>query len=105
MPLRLAALLATCLLVAGCITATDTAPARTATAIPSPPVAGPPACAKPIGDYVAIIDADAETGNLNRDVYRRITADLTGVRSHCSAGRVGPALTDLAEVKRRYGYR
>jgi hypothetical protein len=45
------------------------------------------------------------SGNLNRDVHRRITNDLFGVRSHCASGRVGPALADLAAIKTRYGYR
>jgi hypothetical protein len=70
-----------------------------------PAVAGPEACAQPIREFQTVVESDVSTGHLNADVHRRMSADLFGVRSHCAAGRTGPALTDLAEIKRRYGYR
>jgi len=99
---HLPAILFCTLALAGCIT--------TGTPVPTPvaavePVKGPTACAQPIGDYVNVIEADVTSGNLNRDVYRRITNDLFGVRSHCTSGRIGSALVDLAAIKARYGYR
>ena len=99
---HLPALLFCMLALAGCITAGDPVPTPVSTV---EPVKGPAACAQPIGDYVNVIEADVTSGNLNRDVHRRISNDLFGVRSHCTSGRVGPALTDLAAVKARYGYR
>jgi hypothetical protein len=96
------AILSCSLALAGCITTGDPAPTTVAAA--PVVVTGPPACAQPIREYLAIIDRDVETGYLNRDVHRRVSNDLFGVRSHCSAGRVGPALTDLAAIKQRYGY-
>ena len=96
------AILSCSVALAGCATSSDPIPTQVTTA--PAVVTGPPACAQPIRDYVALIDSDADTGHLNRNVHRRITNDLFGVRLHCSAGRVGPALTDLAEIKRRYGY-
>ena len=102
MPRHLSAILFCTLALAGCITTADPVPTPVSTI---EPVKGPAACAQPIGDYVNVIEADVTSGHLNRDVHRRITNDLFGVRSHCSAGRVGPALADLAAVKARYGYR
>jgi hypothetical protein len=90
-------------LLAGCITGSTPQPTPVAAA--PAVVTGPPACAQPIREYVALVDSDVEAGHLNRDVHRRISNDLFGVRSHCAAGRVEPALVDLAEIKRRYGYR
>jgi hypothetical protein len=91
------------LLLAGCVTGGDPTPTQVAAA--PVVVTGPPACAQPIRDYVALVDSDVNSGHLNRDVHRRMSNDLLGVRSYCSAGRVAPALADLAEIKRRYGYR
>jgi hypothetical protein len=89
--------------LAGCITGST--PQPTPVAASPAVITGPPACAQPIRDYTALVDSDVEAGHLNREVHRRISNDLLGVRSHCAAGRVEPALVDLAEIKRRYGYR
>jgi hypothetical protein len=70
-----------------------------------PALTGPPACTRPIAEYERVIDDDVTTGHLNQAVYNRIVNDLQGVRSSCAAGRVGPAVSDLAAVKARYGYR
>ena len=103
MPRTLFALPCCSLVLAGCVTGSDPTPTQVVAA--PVVVTGPPACAQPIRDYVALVDSDVGADHLNRDVHRRIANDLTGVRSHCAAGRVGPALTDLAQIKRRYGYR
>lgn len=102
MPRHLPAILFCTLALAGCMTASDPVPTAVDTV---EPVKGPPACTQPIGDYVNVIEADVTSGNLNRDVHRRITNDLFGVRSHCASGRVDPALVDLSAIKARYGYR
>jgi hypothetical protein len=71
----------------------------------SPMVAGPPGCAGPISQYQQIIDSDAETGALNPGVYNRVSTDLEGVKRACAEGREKDALSQLASVKSRYGYR
>jgi hypothetical protein len=72
---------------------------------PAPVVAGPPGCARPIADYIQVIDADAESGHLNPGVYNRVTTDLGPVKQTCAAGREAEARSQLAAVKARYGYR
>ena len=79
MPRYLPAILFCTLALAGCITTADPVPTPVATV---EPIKGPAACAQPIGDYVNVIEADVTSGHLNRDVHRRITNDLFGVRSH-----------------------
>jgi hypothetical protein len=69
------------------------------------PVAAHPGCESAIAEFQAIIDSDEKTGNVNESVYRRIVADLRGVKIACGAGHTGEAARRLAAVKARYGYR
>ena len=62
-------------------------------------------CAPAIAQFEAIITSDAETGNLNKGVHRRVVAELAGVKASCSAGRDAEANHALAGVKARHGYR
>jgi hypothetical protein len=62
-------------------------------------------CAAAIAAFEAIISSDAETGNLNKGVHRRIVAELTGVKASCTAGRDAEASRALAGVKARHGHR
>ena len=62
-------------------------------------------CAAAIAQFEAIITSDAETGNLNKGVHRRIVAELAGVKASCGAGRDAEASRALAGVKARHGYR
>ena len=62
-------------------------------------------CATAITTFEAIITSDAETGNLNKGVHRRIVAELAGAKARCSAGRDAEASRALAGVKARHGYR
>ena len=62
-------------------------------------------CAAAIATFEAIITSDAETGNLNKGVHRRIVAELAGAKASCSAGRDAEASRALAGVKARHGYR
>ena len=55
--------------------------------------------------FETIITSDAETGNLNKGVHRRIVAELAGVKASCTAGRDAEASRALAGVKSRHGYR
>jgi hypothetical protein len=64
-----------------------------------------PGCAGAIGAFQAVIDADVATGQLNKPVYDRATADLRPAWAACKAGRDDNARTSLAAVKARYGYR
>jgi hypothetical protein len=57
------------------------------------------------GAFEAVIDSDAQTGNLNKSVYPRITGDLAPVKRTCAAGSDAEANRQLAGVKSRYGYR
>ena len=68
-------------------------------------VGGAPGCGAPIGDFQAVMDNDQKTGNVNQGVYRRVIADLEGVKAACAAGRVDEANNRLAAVKARHGYR
>jgi hypothetical protein len=63
------------------------------------------ACSGAIGEFETIINSDAETGNLNRGVYRRIVSDLGAVKANCSAGRDAEATRALTAIKSRHGYR
>ena len=103
MPRQILAILLSSIALAGCATAPDPAPTPVASTLPA--VTGPEACAQPIREYQSVIENDLSSGHLNADVHRRVSADLFGVRSQCAAGRINPALADLAEIKRRYGYR
>ena len=62
-------------------------------------------CAAAIATFEAIISSDAETGNLNKGVHRRIVAELASAKASCAAGRDADASRALAAVKARHGYR
>jgi hypothetical protein len=63
------------------------------------------ACGGAIGEFETIINSDAETGNLNKGVYRRIVAELGPVKANCAGGRDAEASRALAAIKSRHGYR
>jgi hypothetical protein len=63
------------------------------------------ACGSAIASFEAIINSDAETGNLNKGVHRRIVAELAPVKASCAAGRDADAGRALAMIKSRHGYR
>jgi len=63
------------------------------------------ACGTALSDFQSIIDSDVKTGNLNKSVYTRITAELARARSACLAGYDAEAMTQLAGLKHRFGYR
>jgi hypothetical protein len=68
-------------------------------------VAAAGGCAQAISAFEAIIDSDAQTGNLNKTVHRRVVADLAAPKSTCAAGRDADASRQLSTIKARYGYR
>ncbi|KQS84658.1 MULTISPECIES: hypothetical protein [Methylobacterium] len=78
---------------------------------PSPIVPAPLAlptgsgCGPEIARTKAIVDSDVATGNLNKPVGDRFSADLAHAAAECSAGKSGEALHLLAAAKSRYGYR
>ena len=63
------------------------------------------ACIGAIGEFEIIINSDAESGNLNKGVYRKIVSELAPVKANCSAGRDAEASRALAAIKSRHGYR
>jgi hypothetical protein len=63
------------------------------------------ACSGDIAEFEKIASSDAETGNLNKSVYRRIANELGSVKANCAAGRDAEAVRGLAAVKSRHGYR
>lgn len=63
------------------------------------------ACASVISEFETIINSDAETGNLNKGVHRRIIAELGPVKASCAAGRDADSSRSLATIKSRHGYR
>lgn len=63
------------------------------------------ACGNALTDFEKIINGDVATGNLNKSAHRRIIADLARVQSDCLAGRDAQAISHLADIKRRFGYR
>lgn len=63
------------------------------------------ACSGDIAEFEKIATSDAETGNLNKSVYRRIASELEHVRANCAAGHEAEAMRGLAAVKSRHGYR
>lgn len=82
-------------------------------AAPPPVVAAAPAplvlpqgsgCGPAIARTQAVVDSDVATGNLNKPVGDRFSADLGHAASACAAGREGEALGLLAAAKKRYGY-
>jgi hypothetical protein len=62
-------------------------------------------CGGAIGEFETIINSDAETGNLNKGVHRRIVAELGPVKANCAAGRDAEATRALTAIKSRHGYR
>jgi hypothetical protein len=72
-------------------------------------LAGPAAaqgeCHSAISEFRRIIDSDAQTGNVNRSVYNRMLPELAKVTQTCDAGHGGAAVSALAALKHRYGYR
>ena len=86
---------------------------QTASAPPPVAAAAPPArpalpqgpgCGPAIARTQAVVDSDVATGNLNKPVGDRFSADLARASSACSAGRDGEALGLLAAAKTRFGY-
>ena len=63
------------------------------------------ACGGAISEFETIINSDAETGNLNKGVYRKIVAELGPVKANCAAGRDAEASRALSAIKSRHGYR
>ena len=63
------------------------------------------ACGPALSDFQSIIDSDVKTGNLNKSVYTRISAELARARSACLAGRDAEATNQLGGIKHRFGYR
>ena len=63
------------------------------------------ACGGAIGEFETIINSDAETGNLNKGVYRKIVSELGPVKANCAAGRDAEATRALVAIKSRHGYR
>lgn len=76
-------------------------------AAPPSPVSLPSGsgCGPEIARTQVIVDSDVATGNLNRPVGERFSADLGRAASECSAGRSGEALGLLSAARSRYGYR
>lgn len=63
------------------------------------------ACASAIGEFEAIVNSDAETGNLHKSVHRRIVTELAPVKANCAAGHDPEATRALAAIRSRHGYR
>ena len=62
-------------------------------------------CGPEIARTKAIVDSDVATGNLNKPVGDRFSADLARASAACAAGRGAEAHAELAAAKVRYGYR
>lgn len=103
--IRLAALPAATLLAAALLAGCQQKAAAPSVAALAPPVlplgAG---CGPAIGRTQAVVDSDVATGNLNKPVGDRFSADLARASAACAAGRDGEALGLLAAAKSRYGY-
>jgi hypothetical protein len=81
------------------------APPAVAAAAPAPVVLPQGSgCGPAIGRTQAVVDSDVATGNLNKPVGDRFSADLARAASACAAGHDGEALGLLAAAKKRYGY-
>jgi hypothetical protein len=61
-------------------------------------------CNLAIGEFRRIIDADAQSGHLNKRIHERIVPELNPVTTLCRAGQDAQALRALQSLKRRYGY-
>jgi hypothetical protein len=93
------------LLLAGCVATGENGGAVVIPGAVNYHVAAASGCGQAIAAFEAVIDSDAQTGNLNKSVYRRVTADLVAVKNSCAAGRDPEATRQLGVVKARYGYR
>lgn len=89
------------LLIALSLAACNSTGPQTASASLSAPQAG---CAGEIGRYQAVLDNDLATGNVNKSVYDRASADLGRATAACQAGRDAEAVRMVAATKSRYGY-
>ncbi len=65
----------------------------------------PGSCGPAIAEFQAVMDNDQKSGNVNQSVYRKVVADLDGVKAACAAGRTAEANNRLVAIKARYGYR
>jgi hypothetical protein len=70
----------------------------------SSPAAAESGCEAALAQFRAIVDSDAQTGNLDQSVYERMRPELRQVAAECQAGREAQAERDLAAVKHRHGY-
>ena len=108
MPTKISGFSLAALLVAGAIAGCQqkaAAPAIVAVATPAPVVLPQGSgCGPAIGRTQAVVDSDVATGNLNKPVGDRFSADLAHASAACAAGRDGEALHLLAAAKSRYGY-
>jgi hypothetical protein len=69
-----------------------------------PPALAASSCETAIAQFRAIVDSDAQTGNLNQSVYDRIRPELRQVSAECQSGHAAEALRALSAVKHRHGY-
>lgn len=98
-------------LLAGCNTTPAPRPDVQAAAYASPSTPFPKVvlpegsgCSAVIGRYQAVLNADLETGNVNKSVYDRIQGELAPANSACAAGRDAEARGLVAASKSRHGY-
>lgn len=62
-------------------------------------------CSGEIARFRAVIDSDAQTGNLGSSVAKRMTGEVDRASATCLAGRDADALRELNAAKVRFGYR
>lgn len=110
-PLRHAALAALVALAASACTQGASAPPPVAVAaVPglTPPgfqLPGGTGCAGEIARTRAVIANDLATGNLNKPVGARFSAEIDGADAACASGRDAEAQRMVAATKARFGYR
>ena len=68
------------------------------------PAAAQTGCSGVVENFRAVIGGDAQSGNLNQSVYRRMMPELDRVTAICRSGHDGEALRALQTLKSRYGY-
>ncbi len=68
------------------------------------PAAAQSGCSGAIANFRAVVDSDAQTGNLNKSVYGRMLPEIERAAALCRAGHDGEGLRALQGVKSRYGY-
>jgi hypothetical protein len=68
------------------------------------PAAAQSGCSGTVASFRAVIDSDAQTGNLNKSVYGRMLPEIERAAALCRAGHDGEGLRALQAVKSRYGY-